>query len=761
MNIKKLKLKKLIAVLSMVLLLAVIACTPTSLPNGPIDSNGPPSTEPIIFGIFFIGVDNPIEPIRGQEGITLHAPIPPTRDGFRFDGWFEDDVLFDFDEMPARDVILEARFSQIFTITFSTGVEDLEVESLLVANGDTISENQLPTPIRSLYIFDGWLLGGATYTGGIVRGNINLIARWRRGISIAFDTLVEGLYVQPITAEPGSRIFPPTPPIRPGYGFGRWERFINNAWQNFNFTTMPNQTIELRARWERHSTLPAVFIDIVSHTQSNPNGGLPSATGSAPMVAPGVTIPITSVQNPNFNFGNSSWIRSYIRVENAGEYNLARTEFDLRGRGSGSWTEFKKGYRIRFDNPVSNHQSMLGMPTNRNWVLVSGANFNDRTMVGNHTAYTMAREIFDGMYYSPRSRMVDVFFNGVYHGVYMLTEQARAVPDRVPIVAHLDAQRLAGLQADNFYAYKYSAFFLEYCVRANGSNMPGGARAPSPEDYEWFGGSSSTAPLEVVPSAQRVVSHFGRYRHGFNIISPDASNRSETGRNFRPAVWEAQRQYIRYHISNLSVAIFSGNWEEFSRLAYVPSFVDMYILHELFKNTDTGWSSLFMYRTAGPNGRIHMGPPWDFDATLGRNRTYNSGDSHYNGLYVADSRRASASPAATFSEKFYVLARHTPQFMALVNQRWQEISSDVQVFVNRHLSDAFITEHRLAFGRDLFHWGAHGPSLELGIRTAGIRPGFSGYASIEVGATHWEGYVRSTRTWLINRIGWLNNFWRV
>jgi len=68
----------------------------------------------------------------------------------------------------------------------------------------------------------------------------------------------------------------------------------------------------------------------------------------------------------------------------------------------------------------------------------------------------------------------------------------------------------------------------------------------------------------------------------------------------------------------------------FTTLVDEDSFVDMYLIHEFMKNTDTGWSSLHFAKDKG--GKLKATAAWDFDLSSGITR----GDSSTAGLYVAD-----------------------------------------------------------------------------------------------------------------------------
>ena len=98
---------------------------------------------------------------------------------------------------------------------------------------------------------DGWTLESYTMqanridTGDTVTINQSMQGKWQEKISVTltFDT-DGGSAIEPITAQPGDAITLPTP-VRPGYTFAGWY----NGEEKFEATTMPTQSLTLKAHW--------------------------------------------------------------------------------------------------------------------------------------------------------------------------------------------------------------------------------------------------------------------------------------------------------------------------------------------------------------------------------------------------------------------------------------------------------------------------------------------------------------------------------
>ena len=97
----------------------------------------------------------------------------------------------------------------------------------------------------------------------------------------------------------------------------------------------------------------------------------------------------------------------------------------IRGRGNSSWSMPKKSYKIEFEKK----QSILGMPKNKDWVLI--ANYVDKTLMRNYATYRLALALES--YYTPKCEFVEMYLNGSYLGVYLLVESIKVGKNRVNI----------------------------------------------------------------------------------------------------------------------------------------------------------------------------------------------------------------------------------------------------------------------------------------------------------------------------------------
>jgi len=809
---KNKKISLIITLLVVLTMIFVTACIPNVPPpngngNGTVEvctgcddldcedcDNRP---DPVILrGIYFTPnwpagrpVDHPLQqfaPIRLEVGSTIEIPemlypIP----NYRFLGWFEGTAahvpVFNLTAMPNRDISLTARWARTIYINFETGDRGSAHDRFYLDAGIFVAAAELPTPTRPHNLFAYWRVGLVPFTGGIISNTTTLTAHWTPAVSAVFHTGPYGSYVPMIThathggsiaCQPNQR----TVPTREGYSFGRW----THIGEPIDLTTMPAGGLELHATWIPVTTLPRVLIDTFTNspTVRNPNGpayrrssdgAILSAAGmqggvmtaGANTVGRGVTVPFENIQNPNFNFSDSSWVRSQFRIENAGEFDAAPMEVELRGRGSGSWVTYKRGMRLRFDRASGSTQSFFGMPSNVNFVLVSGSNFSDTTLLANHTAYRLGRAVLTNIPYSARSQMVELYVNGIYHGVYTFIEHIRPVPGRVPIYG----ENAPSLDRNFDAVDPNSSFYLEFCARTNiqpGLGHTGVSRPAENCPFRYLlggppflghDGNRITDPNSwltgpglagLSPAPNPILSGQTTPNRPFTIIRPDPDNVRPD--RISQDNWNSQRNYIRGHIQALSNAIFtnSPSLAALDAIACVDSMIDMHILHELFVNYDVGWSSFFLFRTPGPNGRIYFSPPWDFDATLG-----NRGGAP-SGIFLRP------GAAGHVNNMFYVLT-YREEYMNRLRYRWNNIYQDIADFLAEHYA-YYMDNHSLAFGKDLYRMRtriAGGPVGTRGMATA---------TSPQAGATAWANVIVPTGggngnglTFLERRIEWLTN----
>lgn len=97
----------------------------------------------------------------------------------------------------------------------------------------------------------------------------------------------------------------------------------------------------------------------------------------------------------------------------------------LKGRGNATWERDKRPYLLT----LSSDGELLGMDRAKKWVLL--ANAYDETNLNNKLVYGLASRV--GFTWSPDSRFVDLYLNGEYSGLYLLTEKIEVHTNRLDL----------------------------------------------------------------------------------------------------------------------------------------------------------------------------------------------------------------------------------------------------------------------------------------------------------------------------------------
>lgn len=117
---------------------------------------------------------------------------------------------------------------------------------------------------------------------------------------------------------------------------------------------------------------------------------------------------------------NGGGIRN--NVSDSGNIYNGKIGIEIRGMYSASLPQKPYGFETRDIAGNNLDVSLLGMPSENDWVLL--ANYNDKTFLRNVLAF----ELFEKMgHYAPRTRYCEVVLNDEYQGIYLLGEKIKTV----------------------------------------------------------------------------------------------------------------------------------------------------------------------------------------------------------------------------------------------------------------------------------------------------------------------------------------------
>jgi hypothetical protein len=298
----------------------------------------------------------------------------------------------------------------------------------------------------------------------------------------------------------------------------------------------------------------------------------------------------------------------FIFVDELG-YIEHRGSGDMNGRGNQTWLQPKRPYNFRLASGV--YLPLFGLGEGRHWTLL--ADYMDDLRVRNTVALNLAQAM--GISHTPRVRPVDVFINGEYMGVYALTER-RSINHAVHIT---DLQ--AETEAVNALPLS------EYARRGVHEPVPGTIKY---SDIPHNPADITRGYLLEIQLPRRYMLAYGGFvtNRGMavNLNAPEFATR-------------AQAEYIRDFFQQMEDAVYSATGynalgRHFSEYLCVEGFAVKYIFQEFIMDVDTANTSFFMYKDGD---KLHPGPPWDFDFTLGALAEFFGEDLHNPRVWWANS----------------------------------------------------------------------------------------------------------------------------
>ncbi len=227
---------------------------------------------------------------------------------------------------------------------------------------------------------------------------------------------------------------------------------------------------------------------------------------------------------------------------------------EIRGMSSARlFPKHSYNLELRDDLGADRAVALLGLPPEADWVLYGP--YTDKTYVRDALAYGLSRRMG---HYAPRVRFAEAFVDGVYAGIYQVTEKVELDPDRVDLPDPLPSGDLSG-----GYLFKIEG----------GTDGGAGFTTERGEIYELQDPSED----EITPE---------------------------------------QLTWLRGWMNRFEDAIAHG--EDPAAWIDVPSFVDFVLVNELSRNVDAFRRSAFLHKAPDAmGGRLHAGPLWDFNIAWG------------------------------------------------------------------------------------------------------------------------------------------------
>ena len=355
---------------------------------------------------------------------------------------------------------------------------------------------------------------------------------------------------------------------------------------------------------------------------------------------------------------------------------------EIRGQTSQMFPKKQYGIEIHDENGMDKDVSVLGMPEGSDWVL--NGPYSDKSLMRNYLAYEFSNRI--GRYAS-RTRFVEVFLNTNrdkeiqakhYVGVYLLIEKIKRGKDRVSIQS-LQQSHKASPEITGGYMLKIDKH----------------------DHQETFFYTNRGTRLAYVYPKERNMSM-------------------------------QQKRWIQRYMNDFEYALAGSEYKDpnigYAKYIDVDSFIDHFIINELFKNTDGFRFSTYMYKDR--NGKLNMGPVWDFNLSMG-NTVFHQG-------WETDSWLIYTNPVPFWWHRLIT----DDNFKQKLVRRWKTLRkkelSNSALFEEIDQTVEYLSE---AQKRNYQRW----PVLRHPL-----------FASPGPGPTTYQGQVDSMKAWLKTRLQWMD-----
>ena len=283
-------------------------------------------------------------------------------------------------------------------------------------------------------------------------------------------------------------------------------------------------------------------------------------------------------------------------------YDGALTQLKARGNTTFTVAE-KKSYQIK----LGKKSDLVACGEKvKTWTLLAG--YNDATLLHDKLFKDLAASL--GMPYTAASDWVDLYYDGVYRGTYLVSEKNAVNKTGVDITDMEDAyagvnagygSNMTTATAENRYGqtYQYTTGLTEpanitggYLLELNGTKLSGTPEPKYDEASGFITGKGSA----------------------MNVKSPEWCGKdamayiSEYYQEFEDAVYaqDADGNYTGYNAQ-------TGKY--YYEYCDLTSLVQAYLMQSLSGNSDAFYSSFFFYKDV--DGIMYAGPVWDMEMTCG------------------------------------------------------------------------------------------------------------------------------------------------
>lgn len=349
---------------------------------------------------------------------------------------------------------------------------------------------------------------------------------------------------------------------------------------------------------------------------------------------------------------------------------------ELRGNSSKGWPKKPYLFETRMDNGDNRNVSLMGLPKENDWVL--HAPIVDKTQMRNALIYRVLGEMGG---YAPRYSFCELVLNNNYQGVYLLVEKLKVDKNRINIDTAISGDVNRG-----------------YILEKTSTNRLG--------DNEPFFETAVAKKVMAIAYPKE------------NIIT------------------SAHKNYIKNYFDNFEQALNAGHISganDYKQYIDVNSFIDHMLVSEVFKQLDAFYASHYFHKNT--NGKLVMGPGWDYNRSLGNYTNFDIWKT--DGLWLLNDR---GGVRPFWPKNMYA----DPNFMALYKARYTKLRQGIlsQTHINA-IMDEYVEYLGTAIDRNFQVW-----DINLNLRHKYVQGSYS-------------GEINYVKNFFKERLAWLDNHWGI
>ncbi len=284
-----------------------------------------------------------------------------------------------------------------------------------------------------------------------------------------------------------------------------------------------------------------------------------------------------------------------LLVNEMGEtvYDGALTQ--IKGRGNSTWLADKKPYQIKLEKKADLLETGREENASKTWVLLT--NHSDESLIRSQLVYNLS--VAMGMQPGIECRMVDLFYDGEYRGVYLLCEKVEIGDGRVNI------NDLEGDFEDANPDVDFDALSTATGKTENGASYVYCPELKNPEDLT----GGYLLEIDTPGRAQLEKCYLVTTRNTHVVVkSPEFGSKE--------AMEYIATCYQEFEDTLYNAGVHPTNGKVLSDYINVDSLAQCYLINELAKNPDSYRTSCYFYKDAGSD-ILMAGPVWDYDLSFG------------------------------------------------------------------------------------------------------------------------------------------------